>query len=159
MFGLFKKKDTAKEDNVTDHKDQNADDVKTAEDKVRDTLRVHTRNFQGCQHLLGKTLPDRRNESRSRSPQPRSDRGLRAATTESCAHYLGVGQAPQNEFVDDNLAHDHCFNGSPFAAPERGILHQGQVRARRLAAAAARTGARCTARSSSITQGRRRRLH
>lgn len=40
MFGLFKKKDTAKEDNVTDHKDQSADDVKTAEDKVRDTLRV-----------------------------------------------------------------------------------------------------------------------
>ncbi len=40
MFGLFKKKDTAKEENVTDQTDQTADNVKAAEDKVRDTLRV-----------------------------------------------------------------------------------------------------------------------
>ena len=40
MFGLFKKKDTAKEKNVTDQTDQTAKDVKAAEDKVRDTLRV-----------------------------------------------------------------------------------------------------------------------
>lgn len=40
MFGLFKKKDTAKDENVTAKNDQNDGDVKAAEDKVRDTLRI-----------------------------------------------------------------------------------------------------------------------